>query len=326
MNQGSRDSLSCRTRGGWSPCERQMRCTEETLIRTNPAIAAAVQCVVSPGGSLCVSATTRSPMAGGSGGTREGRVLSCNRPSTPVCMNRSCQRHRQVLLLAVCRMISLVPRPSAVNSTIRARHTCFWGLFRSATIASRRARSAAFTSTVIPVRIPQTRMTATTPESSLGLFRQILSTSCGLANSVDRGAGRLDFASAVIDQAEAVDHVGARGRRRQGAGEALPEARLGRGGDCQEFRARLSGLTDQSMARVKRSPKRTANCALAIHHSRGGMSHSFSARFETRESNFIAASSLGKWPLALTALRCLELSASIAFVAYKLRRTSTGNA
>src|SRR5438874_13661598 len=44
-------------------------------------------------------------------------------------------------------------------------------------MASRRARSAAFTSTVIPVRIPQTRMTATTRESSLGLFRQILSTS-----------------------------------------------------------------------------------------------------------------------------------------------------
>ena len=87
---------------------------------SRPAIAAAVQCVVSPGGSLCVSATTRSPMTGGSGGTREGRVLSCNRPSTPACMNRSCQRHRQVLLLAVCRMISLVPRPSAVNNTIRA--------------------------------------------------------------------------------------------------------------------------------------------------------------------------------------------------------------
>src|ERR1044071_4462893 len=97
-------------------------------------------------------------------------------------------------------------------------------------------------------------------------------------------------------------------------------------GDCQEFRARLSGLTDQSMARVKRSPKRTANCALAIHHSRGGMIHSFSARFKTRKSNFIAASSLGKWPLALTARRSLELSASIAFVVYKIRRTSTGNA
>jgi hypothetical protein len=82
--------FDCRTRCGWRPCERQMRCTEETLIRTNAAIAAAVQCVVSPGGSLWVSATTRSPIAGGSGGTREGRVLSCNRPSTPACIHRSC--------------------------------------------------------------------------------------------------------------------------------------------------------------------------------------------------------------------------------------------
>jgi transposase-like protein len=30
-------------------------------------------------------------------------------------------------------------------------------------------------------------------------------------------------------------------------------------GECQEFRARLSGSTDQSMAAVKRSPNRTAN-------------------------------------------------------------------
>src|SRR5204862_4407050 len=112
---------------------------------------------------------------------------------------------------------------------------------------------------------------------------------------------------------------------RAGALTALYGAPPARG-DCQEFRARLSGLTDQSMARVKRSPKRTANCALAIHHSRGGMIHSFSARFKTRKSNFIAASSLGKWPLALTARRSLELSASIAFVVYKIRRTSTGNA
>ena len=44
-------------------------------------------------------------------------------------------------------------------------------------------------------------------------------------------------------------------------------------GDCQEFRARLSGLTDQSMAAVKRSPKRTANCDLAMDHSRCGMIH-----------------------------------------------------
>jgi transposase len=31
----------------------------------------------------------------------------------------------------------------------------------------------------------------------------------------------------------------------------------------------------QAIARVKRSPKRTANWALAMHHSRGGMIHSF---------------------------------------------------
>src|SRR5438105_4007062 len=124
-----------------------------------------------------------------------------------------------------------------------------------------------------------------------------------------------------------------RARVREGVGvrelpqwNVVPSTHMRCRRDCQEFRARLSGLTDQSMARVKRSPKRTANRALAIHHSRGGMIPSFSARFKTRKSNFIAASSLGKWPLALTARRSLELSASIAFVVYKIRRTSTGNA
>ena len=39
----------------------------------------------------------------------------------------------------------------------------------------------------------------------------------------------------------------------------------------------------QAMARVKRSPKRMANCALARHHSRAGMVHSFSDRFKTEE-------------------------------------------
>jgi hypothetical protein len=50
----------------------------------------------------------------------------------------------------------------------------------------------------------------------------------------------------------------------------------------------------QAMARVKRSPKRMANCALAIHHSRAGMVHSFSDRFKTKNSSFRAASSVGK--------------------------------
>src|SRR3954452_13407841 len=65
---------------------------------------------------------------------------------------------------------------------------------------------------------------------------------------------------------------------------------------------------------VKRSPKRTANWALAIAHAPGGILHSLSARFKTRNRSFRAASSVGKWPLALTARRSLELSASMAFV------------
>jgi hypothetical protein len=43
---------------------------------------------------------------------------------------RSCQRQTRVLDLAVCRMISFVPTPSAVNSTISARQTCFCGVLR----------------------------------------------------------------------------------------------------------------------------------------------------------------------------------------------------
>ena len=85
---------------------------------------------------------------------RDGRVLSRNRPATPARMNRSCQRHTVTLLVPVRRMISLVPIPSAVSSTIRARQTCFCALFRSLTIASSRARSAALTATLIPSRIP----------------------------------------------------------------------------------------------------------------------------------------------------------------------------
>ncbi|MGF6252851.1 hypothetical protein ABID82_007257, partial [Methylobacterium sp. PvP062] len=37
-----------------------------------------------------------------------------------------------------------------------------------------------------------------------------------------------------------------------------------------------------AMARVKRSPKMTANCALAMTHSRGPTFHAFSERFKTR--------------------------------------------
>src|SRR5579864_3136852 len=42
------------------------------------------------------------------------------------------------------------------------------------------------------------------------------------------------------------------------------------------------------------------------------MIHSFSERFKTKKRSLVAASSLGKWPLARTARRSLELSASMA--------------
>jgi len=44
------------------------------------------------------------------------------------------------------------------------------------------------------------------------------------------------------------------------------------------------------------------------------MVHSFSDLFKTRNNNFIAASSVGKCPLARTARRSFEFSASMAFV------------
>ena len=44
----------------------------------------------------------------------------------------------------------------------------------------------------------------------------------------------------------------------------------------------------------KRSSNRIANCALAMAHSLGGILHSFSARFKTRNRSLRALSSVGK--------------------------------
>ena len=52
-----------------------MRWTELALMPTAFAIKAAVQRVISAGGSVCVSATTRSAICDPSGGMREGRVF-----------------------------------------------------------------------------------------------------------------------------------------------------------------------------------------------------------------------------------------------------------
>src|SRR5512144_902531 len=85
-NCASVESLKERTRWGCSLCTRQMRCTEEMLIPVALAIAAAVQWVACRGGSVAVSAITRSMIVCSKGGIRDGRVLSRRSPSTPSVM------------------------------------------------------------------------------------------------------------------------------------------------------------------------------------------------------------------------------------------------
>ncbi len=55
--------------------------------------------------------------------------------AVPSAMERSCQRQTQVLDFPIRCMISTVPTRSADRSKIRARQTCFYGAFRSPTIA-----------------------------------------------------------------------------------------------------------------------------------------------------------------------------------------------
>lgn len=107
---------------------------------------------------------------------RDGLVLSRRRPSNPSSAKRSCQRHTQVLDLSVRRMISLVPKPSALSTTIRQHQTCFWGALRSSTTPIRRRRSAGEIVMGIPVRMRQTRTPSTKRESQIGFKCQILST------------------------------------------------------------------------------------------------------------------------------------------------------
>lgn len=153
-----------------------MRCTELTLIPQAFAIAAPVQWLAAGGGPANVRDTTRSAIPGARGGIREGRVLSRQRPAMPASWNRSCQRQMSVLALPVVRMISPVPCPSAVSRTILARQTCFRGLFRLATTASRTARSLRFRRRLVLSCIPETRTTARARESAKESKCQIWST------------------------------------------------------------------------------------------------------------------------------------------------------
>ena len=65
-----------------------------------------------------------------------GAGLVTQQSRNPSVMKRSCQRQTVVLAVSARRMTSAVPQPSAVSKTIRARQTCFCGLFRSAATAA----------------------------------------------------------------------------------------------------------------------------------------------------------------------------------------------
>ena len=77
-------------------------------------------------------------------------LLSRSRPATPSCANRSRQRRTEGRERPAQRPIAVVPWPSAAARATLARQTCFCGLFRSATIASSRRRSAGLTWMVVP--------------------------------------------------------------------------------------------------------------------------------------------------------------------------------
>ncbi len=74
------------------------------------------------------------------------------------------------------------------------------------------------------------------------------------------------------------------GERRQRLEERLTLARVIMGGvDPLDFIESWVAPGDYAaMALMKRSPKMTANWALAMDHSRGGIFHSFSDRFKIR--------------------------------------------
>lgn len=89
------------------------------------------------------------------------------------------------------------------------------------------------------------------------------------------------------------------------------------GEETAPIAARLSGIPCKDRcyhAEVKRSSNKMASCALAMLHSRGGIFHSFAARFNTRKRSLSALSSVGKCPLVLTARRSLAFKLSIEFV------------
>jgi hypothetical protein len=152
-----------------------MRCTELTLIPVSLAMAAAVQCVVSTGGSSSVRATTCCSTGAEWRDARWTRLVAHQAADT-------------------IRREAFLPAPNCGLAGVGAAHdfrraatirreqddlcppnVLLW-VFRSTTIAARRWRSSVFNSTVTPVRMRQTRTHRDAGESQIGLDCQFLST------------------------------------------------------------------------------------------------------------------------------------------------------
>ena len=134
-NSGSFDTLNPRIRCGFRPACARIRPTLDGEMPTDAAISARLQCVALGGLSCTVLAITFSRVSRGSGGTRDSRVLSRLSPDTPSSRYRACQRQTVGFDGRARRMISKVPSPSAVASTIPARQTSLRRVLRSAASA-----------------------------------------------------------------------------------------------------------------------------------------------------------------------------------------------
>jgi hypothetical protein len=107
-----------------------MRPTLEGDMPTASAIVTRLQCVALGGVSCTVFARIFRRVSRGTGGTREGRVLSRLSPGTPSARYRSCQRQTVGFDMPVRRMIRAVPSPSAIARTISARQTTLRAVVR----------------------------------------------------------------------------------------------------------------------------------------------------------------------------------------------------
>jgi len=112
-----------------------MRPTLEGDMLTASAIIARLRCAALGGVSCTVFARIFRRFSRGSGGTREGRVLSRLSPGTPSSRWRSCQRKTVGFDMPVRRMIRAVPSPSAVANTMPARHASLRVVLRLASKA-----------------------------------------------------------------------------------------------------------------------------------------------------------------------------------------------